>query len=66
MGYSEKQRAELKATIEASGADVVINASPANIAELLELSLPVVQVRYSFVPREGVDIFSRVAGLLTA
>lgn len=66
MGYSEEQRAELKATIEASGAEVVINASPANIAELLELSLPVVQVRYGFVPREGVDIFSRVAGLLPA
>jgi predicted GTPase len=66
MGYSEEQRAELKATIEGSGADVVINASPANITELLELSLPVVQVRYGFVPRAGVDIFSRVAGLLTA
>jgi hypothetical protein len=45
---------------------VVINASPANITELLELSLPVVQVRYAFVPRKGVDIFSRVAALLTA
>ena len=66
MGYSEEQRAELKATIEVSGADVVINASPANITELLELSLPVVQVRYAFVPRKGVDIFSRVAALLTA
>jgi len=64
MGYSSEQRAELKATIEASAADVVINGSPADIAQLLELSLPVLQVRYSFVLREGVDVFGRVAGLL--
>jgi predicted GTPase len=64
MGYSSEQRAELKATIEASAADVVINGSPADIAQLLELSLPVLQVRYSFVLRGGVDVFGRVAGLL--
>ena len=65
MGYSQEQRSELKATIEASAADVVINASPASLAELLDLSLTVVQVRYRFVVREGVDLFSRVAGLLS-
>jgi predicted GTPase len=64
MGYSEQQRSELKATIEASNADVVINASPANIEELLELSLPVAQVRYSFVQRSGADLFARVCALL--
>jgi predicted GTPase len=64
MGYSEQQRAELKATIEASDADVVINASPSDIQQLLELSLPVVQVRYDFVQRSGADLFARVRGLL--
>jgi predicted GTPase len=64
MGYSEQQRAELKATIEASNADVVINASPASIPELLELSLPVAQVRYRFVQRSGADLFARVCALL--
>lgn len=64
MGYSEEQRSELKSTIEASGADVVINASPANIASLLELSLPVVQVRYRFTMRQGVDLLARTKGLL--
>ena len=64
MGYSEQQRAELKATIEASNADVVINASPSDIQQLLELSLPVVQVRYDFVQHSGVDLFARVRGLL--
>ena len=64
MGYSSEQRAELKATIEGSGAEVVLNASPSNIATLLDLSLPVVQVRYVFTPREGVDILAAVRKLL--
>lgn len=64
MGYSTEQRAELKATIEGSGADVVLNASPADIASLLGLSLPVVQVGYRFVVRQGVDIVARARGLL--
>jgi predicted GTPase len=64
MGYSECQRAELKESIENSGAEVVVNASPADIASLLDLSIPVVQVRYRFVPREGADIMSRVRALL--
>jgi predicted GTPase len=60
MGYSESQRQELKDTIEASDAEVILNASPADIASLLELSLPVVQVRYEFALRRGVDILARV------
>ena len=64
MGYSKEQRAELKATIEASGAQLVLNASPADIGRLLDLALPVVPVRYRFVVREGVDIVARVRGLL--
>ena len=64
MGYSESQRSDLKATIESSDADIVLNASPADIAAMLELSLPVVQVSYRFAPLEGVDILARVRALL--
>jgi predicted GTPase len=64
MGYSRDQRGELKATIEASGAEVVVSASPAALGDLLELSLPVVQVRYVFRPLAGVDLLSLVSGLL--
>jgi len=65
MGYSAQQRLELQATIQASGADVVLNASPADIAALLQVSLPVVQVSYRFVAREGVDILAAVSSLLS-
>ena len=64
MGYSIEQRGELKATIEASGADVVLNASPADIAGLLDLSLPVAQVGYRFAMRQGVDMVARIRALL--
>jgi len=63
MGYSGDQRQELKATIEASGADLVLNASPASISSLLELSLPTAQVTYRFQAREGVDLLARVRSL---
>jgi predicted GTPase len=64
MGYSPAQREELKTTIENSGADIVLNASPADIATLLKLSLPVVQVRYTFKPLAGADILKRVKALM--
>ncbi len=64
MGYSREQRGELKATIEASGAEVVVSASPAAIGDLLQLSLPVVQVRYVFRPLGGTDLLALVSGLI--
>jgi predicted GTPase len=64
MGYSAQQRQELKATIEASGAEVVLNASPAGVAALLDLSLPVVRVSYRWVQRSGPDILALATGLL--
>ena len=63
MGYSEQQRRELKASIEDSGAELVINGSPADIATLLELQLPVAQVRYRWVAQKGPDILTRVLAL---
>jgi predicted GTPase len=64
MGYSQEQREELKSTIESCDPDVVIDASPADLGGLLELTVPVVQVRYEFVPREGADLMSRVRAIL--
>ena len=65
MGYSAAQREELKASIEASGAELVLNGSPSDIAQLLDLSLPVVPVRYQFAPRSGPDLVAAVASLLS-
>jgi predicted GTPase len=64
MGYSDTQREELAATIMSSGAELVINGSPARLEKLLKLSLPVAQVHYRWVQREGPDILERVLGII--
>jgi predicted GTPase len=64
MGYSRQQRDDLRATIESSGADVVLDASPADIGTLLDLSIPVVRVRYRWVQRTGDDLLQQVLALV--
>lgn len=48
LGYSDEQCRELAETIHASGADVVVDGSPAGLDRVLRLKLPVVRVRYRF------------------
>jgi predicted GTPase len=64
MGYSAQQREELLATIAASGAEVVVDASPADLARLLGVELPVVRVSYRWVQRSGPELAARVRALL--
>jgi predicted GTPase len=60
LGYSPAQRAELEATIRASGADLVLDASPARLSRFLTVDLPVARVRYRFVQRAGPNVFTLV------
>jgi predicted GTPase len=53
LGYSHQQLEELKETIEATKAEVVIDASPATLERLIKLSMPVVRVRYRFQQVSG-------------
>jgi predicted GTPase len=46
IGYSPAQVAELRATIERSDAEVVVAATPVDLAALLGLRRPVVRARY--------------------
>ena len=46
MGYGEAQRAALRATIEASDAEVVVAGTPIDLAAVLGLTKPVMRVRY--------------------
>jgi predicted GTPase len=47
-GYGEAQLAALRETIEASAADIVISATPLDLAALIALSKPVVRARYAY------------------
>lgn len=46
LGYDDAQRAALRATIEASAAELVVAATPIDLAAVLGLAKPVVRVRY--------------------
>jgi len=46
MGYSEQQLSDLGATINASGADVVVIGTPIDLRRVVDIRLPAVRVRY--------------------
>ena len=48
VGYSEPQLRSLSATIECCGADVVVAATPIDLAALISVSKPLVRARYEF------------------
>jgi len=48
VGYSPAQRAALKATIDASLADVVVAGTPIDFARVVPVDRPVVRARYSY------------------
>ncbi|HJW76774.1 MAG TPA: cyclic 2,3-diphosphoglycerate synthase [Thermoleophilia bacterium] len=46
MGYSEQQLRDLEATINTSGADVVVIGTPMDLRRVIDIKLPAVQVKY--------------------
>lgn len=65
LGYSEVQRAELEETLRRSGADAIVDASPARLDRAVHVSIPIVRVRYRFEQRSGPSIFAIVEDALT-
>ncbi|QDT44071.1 Cyclic 2,3-diphosphoglycerate synthetase [Gimesia alba] len=56
LGYSERQRAELSQTIQASQADLIIDATPAGLSHVIQTSIPIVRVRYEFQQSSGTSL----------
>jgi predicted GTPase len=48
VGYSAHQLAALEQTINASDADLVISATPADLSALIRIRMPVIRARYEF------------------
>ncbi len=46
MGYGEKQRRELEETVEEADADVVVSGTPVDLRRVIDVSKPIVRVRY--------------------
>ena len=60
IGYDAEQRAALSDTINASAADVVVAATPVDIAAILDLNKPVVRARYDYADRGDTSLGSIV------
>lgn len=56
LGYSKQQCEELSQTIHAAQPDLVVDASPARLDRLLNLTIPLVRVRYQFQQTSGPSI----------
>ena len=66
MGYSKQQLADLEATINASGADVVVIGTPIDLRRVCDIKLPAVRVRYELqeIGRPTLEDVLREHGLL--
>ena len=56
MGYSPAQLEALRRTINAAPADVVVSATPIDLAALIALDKPVVRARYEFADNEAAGL----------
>jgi len=61
MGYSESQLSELKATMAAVPADVIVVGTPIDLRRLVSIERPTVRVRYEFRQVAGPAIEELVA-----
>ncbi len=48
MGYDKEQLDDLRATLDATNADVVVSATPLDLSRLIRLEKPIVRVRYAY------------------
>lgn len=53
MGYSDQQLHELEQMINSAAADVVVIATPIDLASLITIDKPAVRVRYDLIEAEG-------------
>jgi predicted GTPase len=66
MGYSPRQVASLKATIDAAPAELVVAATPIDLASLLEVKQPVVRARYEYAETGEPTLAALVEGFLAS
>jgi predicted GTPase len=64
MGYGPEQVADLRATLEATPADIVLAATPIDLATVLHLDKPVVRVRYDLEEVEGPRLADLIGPIL--
>ena len=64
MGYDARQVADLAATLDAAGADVILSATPIDLTRIVRLRTPVVRVRYALEQVDGTPLAELLAPVL--
>ncbi len=64
MGYDAAQLDDLRATIARSGADLVVSATPADLARLIAPGLPIIRARYDYEEMDTPGLGERVDAFL--
>ena len=66
LGYSPEQLDALRQTIDATPADLVICATPIDLAKLLTLNKPLIRARYAFAEIDTPSLANRVRDFLAS
>ena len=66
MGYSPVQIADLRATLDAVDADLVLSATPIDLTRVLTLNKPITRVRYELAQVGGPSLASLLQPLIEA
>jgi predicted GTPase len=66
VGYSPSQLRALQTTINAAAVDVVVSATPIDLAALMQLNKPVVRAYYDFEDLDSPGLWAQVEAVLVA
>lgn len=64
MGYFPAQLAALQQTLNRADVDVIVSATPANLAALIEVNKPIIRARYEFAEADEPGLAYRVEQFL--
>ncbi len=64
MGYSDKQRSELEATIRNAGPDSVVIGTPIDLASVIDLGVPATRVAYELEVTAGPSLETVLQGVI--
>jgi len=64
MGYDAAQLHDMRETIARSGADLVVSATPADLARLIALDLPIIRARYDYEELDTPGLAARLDAFL--
>jgi len=64
LGYSPEQKQELSETINASNVELILDATPAGLAHVVQTLIPIVRVQYEFQQASGKPLSKTIADFI--